>query len=114
MPAVPNNGQSHLLVVVVSRKDLLEHWGQSLEFRSGGQSRLNQFRLHLHLVLQVHKWRAIQISRVPSWRHCGLCRVVVGASEFVKGACLRQVLFVASLLVGILVERDHVLEVVST
>ena len=114
MATVTDNGQTHALVDAVVGHELLEPLRQVLELGSVGQARLKQFGLHLDLVGEILQRGAFQVSLMLHWRDSGLRSIVVGAPELVKRARPAHILGVLLLLSIILVDRHHVLHVVSS
>ena len=113
MATIAYDRQPHVNILSVIGYQLLETFRQVLELRFSGKARFNQFGLHLHLVLEVLKRRAIKISCVGFWRDCCTGGVMVGTAESVKSASLRKVVRVIHLGLVILIDGHHILKIIT-
>lgn len=111
--SVAHDGEAHVLVVLVLREDLLEGLRQRLEVRVRGELGLEDARLHLDLVLEVVQWGAQQVALVLLRRHRRVRLVAVVPVELVEGTRPREVVPVAVAQARVLVQRHHVLHVVT-
>ena len=64
MSRIPHNRQSHVLFLSLRGHELLEALRQVLEFGFGGQTGLEQLRLHLNLVHRVLQRGPLQVTCV--------------------------------------------------
>ena len=113
MAAIADNGQAHILVLLVVAHQFLKVLGQVLELRLACKARLQQLRLYLHLVLEVSEGGALQMFGVLLGRKCRLSGVMVVACKFMEAAGLAKVLLVLLLCLGLLVDGHSVLHEIA-
>ena len=114
VPAVTDDRQAHALVLGVGGEQLLEARRQVLELGLGGQARLEQLGLHLHLVREVLQRGPFQVSLVLHRRDSGGRFVKVRPVELAESASAAHVFCILFLGGVVLINGHHVLHVVSS